>query len=149
MPDFAAGTGIERVAFVRARHIEDAFDDDRSALERGGINERKDPFGGKFRDVVLVDLIQGGVAIAADVAVISRPVGLARDFSICGACFAKQMNALVTIGEHLHLVRALIQHHAGKRFAACDGNGGPDEGRAIGGRFKRLEKLHQCLGLRI
>ena len=74
MPDLAARAGVERVAFVGAGDVHDAIDDDRRHLKAAGVRQVEHPAGAELLDVLLRDLGEFGVAVAADIAVIGGPV---------------------------------------------------------------------------
>ncbi len=77
----------------------------------------EDPFGREARNVRLIDLRQFGVAIAARVAMIRRPIGLRSYFAVAiVASLSQQMNAAVA-GDDLKIVHAFVQHAAFERAA--------------------------------
>ena len=107
VPDLASGAGVQRVALIGAGHVHDSVDDDGGYLQAGGAEQREDPLGRKAGDVGLVDLIQRAVTVAADLAVVGGPVGLAGDGAIHVAVFAQQMDFSVG-GEELHVLGGLV-----------------------------------------
>ena len=88
----------------------------RRVLDLRDVRHRKDPARREVRNVVLVDLRELGVAIAAGVAVVGGPIGLRCHQAIALAALAQQMNLLVVSAE-LEIERALVQDLAFERLA--------------------------------
>ena len=117
-PETGAGTGVEGDDGVGIRHIHYAFVDLRSTLEAAGVRHGEDPFDGHFGDVILVYLVEGGIAVAAELAVHAGPIGLRGDLAVLLAGLAEKVNFLV-VGAEL-------------QFAAGAGDGKAFEGSAVG-----------------
>src|ERR1700679_1600927 len=95
MPNLLAGTGVERIAFVRAGDIHDAVDHHRSHLQAPRVRKTEDPRGAQASHVVPIDLSKYGVTISARIAVVSGPVGLRCDLAISVAHPAQQVHSVI------------------------------------------------------
>ena len=116
MPDLAAGAGVQRITFVGHGNVHDAAHHDRRHLQARRVRQGEDPLRSQARDVGLGNLRQGGVAVAAGVAVVAGPIGARRDLAKLVARAAQQVHAMVA-GAQLQIVEALI--HALRRPASC------------------------------
>ncbi len=111
VPDQPAAAGIERETFIGAGYVHDAFHHHGRVLDLRDIRHGKDPARGEVRDVVLIDLGQLGVTVAAGVAIIGGPVGLRCHWPVAVARFAEQSDLFV-VGAELQIERALVEHLA-------------------------------------
>ena len=76
---------------------------------RAAFGSVKIHFGPRRGHVGLGDLGQRGVAVAAGVAVVARPIGARRDLAKFVARAPQQVDAVV-VGAQLQVVEALVQH---------------------------------------
>ncbi len=140
VPDPPAAARVERVALVGRRHIHDPVDDDRRHLQVAGVGNREHPARRQLRDVVLVDLRQRRVAVAAGLAVVGRPARLRRDDAKPIAGAPQQVHALV-VGPQLQIVEAFAEHLAFERSAVGRLDRRPhDRARAA---LNRPQELHE------
>ena len=142
MPDPSAAAGIERVALVRGSHIHDSVDDDRRALQAPRIGNGEHPPRRQLRDVVLVDLGQRRVAIAAGLPVVGRPPRLGRDDAESIARAPQQVHALV-VGPQLEVVEAFADYLSFERASVRRLNLQPHDGGGIGAPLNRAQEPHE------
>ena len=92
------------------------------SCSRAGVRQREDPLRRQPRDVGRRDLGERGVAIAARIAVVTRPVLLRSHLAKRAARAPQQMDALI-VRPQLQIVEALVEHDA--RRASCRRSSAP------------------------
>jgi hypothetical protein len=147
-PDLPARAGIEREALVRVRHVHDARDDDRGGLRAAAAGNREDPLRREPRHVAPVDLRHRGVAIAARIAVVGRPVDRRRDLAEAAGIASQQVHALV-VAEDLHVVEAFGQQHPFERLAIGHRRRPSHDRLALGPPLDRAEEREQVAHLAV
>ena len=145
VPDLAAAAGVERVAFVGARHVHHAVGDDRRHLQTRRVRQAEDPLRRQPAGVALGDLRERTVAAAGRLAVVARPVGLRRHGAILLAGLSEQVDPAI-VSQQLEVVRALIEDQTRKRAAAGERDGGADRSGAVA-RLQRPQIADEIAGL--
>ena len=109
MPELAAGPRIQRETLVGGGHVHDAVHDHRRHFQPSRARNRSHPLRCQPGDIVLVDLRQRGVAVAAGIAIVGWPVRLGSDLSKEISSAAQQMDALI-IGLQLQVLETFAEH---------------------------------------
>ena len=143
--ELASAAGIEREHFIGARNIHDAVGHDGRIFDLGNVGNREYPGRAKTGNVVLVDLRELGVTVAAGVPMISAPLRLGGDFAVAVPCsVAQEMNALV-IALQLEFAHTLVEHAAFDAFSVgcLNSFAGDHRGLIACGRNQDVQIAHQ------
>ena len=128
MPDFPAGSGIERPAFIAAGHIHDALNHNRRRFRARDAFHRKYPLRRQPRNITFINLLELTVAVPANVPIVGGPVHLGGHLAETIPFGPQQMN--FPIGRsHLKVRDGFVHHQTGEVRTARDFNGPLDRSR--------------------
>ena len=100
MPNLTTTACIKRIAFISGSDVHQTIDDEWGHLQAGHVGKGEHPKRCHALYIALIDLVQGGVPIAANIAIVGSPIHFRCDLcEFTSFHFSQQVDAFIVTAQ--------------------------------------------------